>query len=211
MRREARRRPSRARRPTATACRSPPPRARSRRGSRAGRRARRSPRSSRRNWKMPTRPCSPCGCTAGSPSCDRRRVPSSAPQELRRDAQLGELGLGRLVRLAAVRAELPREALREHGRDRRAGEERLDAHLAEARDRRGRVVRVQRREDEVARESGLDRDLRRLGVADLADHDDVGVRAEDRAQRRGEREPRTDVDLHLVHAGEPVLDRDPRR
>ena len=46
----------------------------------------------------------------------------------------------------------------------------------------GGVVRVQRREDEVAGERGLDRDLGRLGVADLADHDDVGVLAEDGAQ-----------------------------
>ncbi len=72
---------------------------------------------------------------------------------------------------------------------------------------RRRVVRVQRREDEVAGERGLDRDLGGLDVADLADHHHVGVRAEDRAERRGEREAGANVDLDLVHAREAVLDR----
>ena len=44
-------------------------------------------------------------------------------------------------------------------------------------------------------------------VADLADHDDVGVGAHHRAQARGEVQPRLGVDLHLLDAGELVLDR----
>jgi hypothetical protein len=52
----------------------------------------------------------------------------------------------------------------------------------------GRVVGVERREHQVAGERGLDADLGGLEVADLADHDDVGVLAQERAQRRGERE-----------------------
>jgi hypothetical protein len=62
----------------------------------------------------------------------------------------------------------------------------------------GRVVRVQRREHEVAGEGGLDRDLGRLAVADLADHHHVRVGAQDRPQRGREREPGARVDLHLV-------------
>ena len=127
-------------------------------------------------------------------------------RDLLRHPRLEQIGLRRRVRLAAVGAELARESLREHGRDRRAGQERLDAHLAEARDRGGRVVRMQRREDEVPREGGFDRDLGGLRVADLPDHDHVGIRAQDRPQRRREREPRADVDLHLVHARQAVLD-----
>ncbi len=46
----------------------------------------------------------------------------------------------------------------------------------------GGVVGVQRGEHQVPGERGLDRDLRGLAVADLADHDHVGVGAHDRAQ-----------------------------
>jgi hypothetical protein len=45
------------------------------------------------------------------------------------------------------------------------------------------------REHEVAGQRRLDGDLRRLAVADLADHDDVGVGAHHRAQAGGERQP----------------------
>ena len=65
-------------------------------------------------------------------------------------------------RLLAVRAEQPREALGDHAVERGGGQEGLDAHLGQARDRRRRVVRVQRREHEVAGERRLDRDLGRL-------------------------------------------------
>ena len=63
------------------------------------------------------------------------------------------------------------------------------------------------RQHEVAGERGLDGDLGGLEVADLADHDDVGVLAQEGAQRGGEVEPDVLVDLHLVDADEVVLDR----
>ena len=50
----------------------------------------------------------------------------------------------------------------------------------------GRVQRVQRGQDEVARLRRVQRDLHRLGVAHLTDEDDVGVLAERGAQRGGE-------------------------
>src|SRR5262249_23882629 len=62
-------------------------------------------------------------------------------------------------------------------------------------------------EDEVAGERSLDGDLRRLGVADLAHHDDVGVLAHDRAQPAREREPDRRLHVDLVDAEELVLDR----
>ncbi len=71
--------------------------------------------------------------------------------------------------------------------ERRGDEERLDAHVDEAGDGAGGVVGVHGGEHEVAGERGLDRDLGGLLVADLADHDDVGVLAEEGAQRRWRR------------------------
>ena len=53
---------------------------------------------------------------------------------------------------------------------------------------------------QVAGQRGLDGDLGRLAVADLADQDDVGVLAQDRAQAGGERQPDLCVDLDLVDA-----------
>ena len=71
----------------------------------------------------------------------------------------------------------------------------------------GRVVGVQRREHEVAGERGLDRDLGGLEVADLADHDDVRVLPQERAQRGREVQADLVVHLHLVDAVQVVLDR----
>ena len=88
------------------------------------------------------------------------------------------------VRLAAGRADPSHEALRDERDDRRRDQERLDAHVDEAVQCRGRVGRVQRREHEVAGERGLHRDARGLDVADLAHEDDVGVLAQDRLQAR---------------------------
>ena len=66
-----------------------------------------------------------------------------------------------------------------------------------AADRAHRVGRVERRHDEVARLGGLERDLHRLFVADLADEDDVGVLPQRRAERRGEARR---VEAHLALA-----------
>ena len=114
--------------------------------------------------------------------------------------------LGR-VRVLAVRAEDAHEALREDADDARAEQERLGAHVDGARDGARGVVRVDRREHEVTRERRVDRDLERLRVADLADHDDVGVLPEERAQRAREREADLRLHVHLVDALDLVLDR----
>ena len=113
----------------------------------------------------------------------------------------------RLVLLGALAAQLAGQPLGEDGVQRRADQERLDVHLGEPDDGARRVVGVQRRQHQVTGERGLDGDLRGLVVADLAEEDDVGVRAQDRAQGRGEGEAGLGVHLHLVDPGEPVLDR----
>ena len=83
----------------------------------------------------------------------------------------------------------------------------IDAEIGQPRDGARRVVRVQRGEHQVAGERGLDRDLRGLVVADLADHDHVRVLAQDGAQRLGEGEVDLRVHLRLADAGQLVLDR----
>ena len=62
-------------------------------------------------------------------------------------------------------------------------------------------------EDEVASQGSLDGDLGRLVVADLADHDDVRVLADDGAQAVGEGQPDLGPDLDLADALDLVLDR----
>ena len=66
---------------------------------------------------------------------------------------------------------------------------------------------MQGRKDEVTSERGLDRDLCRLVVPDLTDQHDIRVGSKDRPQRAREAQPRLDVGLHLVDAGDAVLDR----
>ena len=66
---------------------------------------------------------------------------------------------------------------------------------------------MQRREHHVARERRVDRDLGRLAVADFADHDDVGVLSQERAERARERHADLGLHLHLVDARHVVFDR----
>jgi hypothetical protein len=82
---------------------------------------------------------------------------------------------GRRHFFLAFRADAADESLRLNQVDGSGDEERLDAHVHEARNGGGRVVGVQGGEDEVACERGLDGDLGRLEVADFADEDDVRV------------------------------------
>ena len=76
-----------------------------------------------------------------------------------------------------------------------------------ARQRTDRRVGVQRRQHEVAGERCLHGDLRRLEVADFADHHDVGILAQDGAQTAREGHLDLRVDLRLADAVDVVLDR----
>src|SRR5450830_929861 len=66
---------------------------------------------------------------------------------------------------------------------------------------------MQRGQDKVPGQGGLDSDLRRLAIPDLADEHNVGVLTQDAAQAVGERHVRLDIDLHLVESIHLVLDR----
>jgi len=76
-----------------------------------------------------------------------------------------------------VAAELARQPLRQEADQRVGQRERVDAEVEQPHCRRGRRVRVQRREHEVPGHRPLDGDLGGLLVAHLADHDHVGVGA----------------------------------
>ena len=118
----------------------------------------------------------------------RRAVPQAQRGNHRRVGRLG---------LAASRAKPPHQPLRQHRAQRRGQQERLDPHVAQTCDRARRVVGVDGRKHEVPRQRGLHRDLGCLAVADFADHDDVGILPQDRAQSGCESQPDLGVDLRL--------------
>ncbi len=103
----------------------------------------------------------------------------------------------------ASAGDLREQALADHAAE-DAGKDRADQLLLGGReeldhpaDRLGGVGRVHGREDEVARLGGCERRFGRLGVAELADQDHVGVLAQTAAQGLGERGG-VEPDLTLV-------------
>jgi hypothetical protein len=66
----------------------------------------------------------------------------------------------------------------------------------------GRVVGVQRGQHQVAGLGGLDGDVGGFQVADLADHDDVRILAQEGLERGREGEAGLVVDVDLVDAGQ---------
>ena len=133
-----------------------------------------------------------------------------------RDARVRDHHLDRRNAAAGERGQEPLadDAAQDAGQDRadllllRLGEE-----LDQPPDRLGGVDGVERREDEVAGLGGLERGLGRLGVAQLADQDRVGILAE-RAPERLAEVLGVEADLALVDDRLVVrvqdLDRDPR-
>jgi hypothetical protein len=84
---------------------------------------------------------------------------------------------------------------------------RLGADIRQAGHARRRIVGVKRREDEMPGLRSLHRDLRGLGVTNLADQNDVGILAKNRPQCAGKRQLDLVVDLCLIDAGNLILDR----
>ena len=116
-------------------------------------------------------------------------------------------GLAQFGGLFAIRAKSPNEPLRHDRADRGGDQKWLHPDVDQARDGRGRIVGVQRAEDEVAGQAGVGRDRRRLQIANLADHDDVRRLPQNGAKRGGKSHPDIGVHLHLVDAGHLVFDR----
>src|ERR1044072_8076206 len=123
------------------------------------------------------------------------------------EPRLHQLLITRMIRPLADDAEHAGEPLRQHAVERRDKVVGLHAQAEEAADDIDDVVGVDGRKDQVAGERRLDSNLRRLVVADFADHDLVRVVAQDGAQTAGERQTLLLVDGNLRDAVELVLDR----
>src|ERR1043165_7073535 len=108
--------------------------------------------------------------------------------------------------LFAMGADGGDQALGYDGFDRGSDQERLDAHVNQPGKGAGGVIGVERAEDEVAGQGGADGDLRRLQVADFADHDDVWVLAQNMAQAHGKGQADFRPNGDLVNAFEFVFD-----
>ena len=93
----------------------------------------------------------------------------------RRDAGFDERLRWNVELRLAVLANATNESLRTNEMNRGRHEKGLDAHVHQAIHGRGRVVRMQRRQHQVAGESGLDGDLGRLEVSNLTDEYDVRI------------------------------------
>ena len=115
-------------------------------------------------------------------------------------------GLDLLLRPAHL-AQPPDQPLRDHRAQGARQQERFDPHVAHPGDRARRVVGVDGGQHEVPGERGLDRDLGGFAVADFADHDHVGILAQNRAQPRSESQPDFRIDLGLADPVDRVFDR----
>ena len=133
----------------------------------------------------------------GAAACNRRARKSGCPFAISSSLKpsLSSASSGTSIGGLAVAAQAARQALRDDQADRGRDGVGLHAHVHQARQGLRRVVGVQRREHQVAGLRGLDGDLRRLEVADFADHDDVRVLAQEGAQRAGEGQAHLRVDV----------------
>ena len=80
-----------------------------------------------------------------------------------------------------MRAKPPDQALGDDAGNRRGNQKRRDAHIQQSADRAARFVTVERGQDKVACQRRPEGDLGCLGIADLADQDDIGVLTKNRA------------------------------
>src|SRR5713226_42799 len=82
--------------------------------------------------------------------------------------------------LSAVSADQAHKALRQDAIESRDKVVRVDPHIQESPKYVDNIIRVNRREDEVACERRLNGDLCRLHIANFSDHDLVGIVTQNR-------------------------------
>ena len=141
----------------------------------------------------------------GTPAAVAALASDELDPRVQRHAERLQVGRRRRVSDPARGANAPDQALGQHGLQDRRDQVRLGAHVLQSGDGARCVVGVQRGEDQVAGERGLDGDFHRLQVANLTHQDHVGVLANDVAQPGGEGEADLRLDRDLVHALQLVL------
>ena len=124
-----------------------------------------------------------------------------------RSVHLFPLRLGQFRLLFTVGTQQADEPLCGAQNQRAREQVRMHAHVPQPRDAAPCAVRMDRREHEMARRRAADRHRRRIGVADLAEHDDVRVLTQKGAQRSAEGQADLLFALYLVHSLERVFDR----
>src|SRR6266567_461244 len=122
-------------------------------------------------------------------------------EKIRGDVEIAEHGRRISHRLLAGRTNAAHEPLRAGKDDGGGDEEGGDTHVVHAGDGAGGVITMHRAEHLVAGEGGFDGDFGGLRVADFADHNDVGILAQDGAE--GIAKGKADFLLHghLIDAG----------
>ena len=105
-----------------------------------------------------------------------------------------------MVGLLALLAEGPDETLGQDAQESIGEIERVDPHVEEADDGFRGAVRVERAEDEMARQRRLDAGLGRFEIPHLAHHDHVRVGPEEGAHGGGEVEADLRLDLDLAES-----------
>src|SRR6266851_4972705 len=121
------------------------------------------------------------------------------------ESRFRQLFRGMFLRPLAIRADYADETLRHDAVERGNKVVRLDAHVDEAPDDVGYVVGVHGSEHQMPGERGLNGDLRGFLVADFADHDFVGIVAQDGAQSAREGQSFFLIHRNLRNAAKLVL------
>ena len=120
-----------------------------------------------------------------------------------RQAQPG----GRVVATPGARAEPAQQPLAEDRQQAAPQHVGLDAHVQQPAQGLDGAAGMERAQQQVAGQRGLQGGLGRGAIADLADHDDLGVLPHEEPQAGGQVQAGRRIDLRLGHAGHGHLDR----
>ncbi len=114
--------------------------------------------------------------------------------------------VGLAARFLAIDADHSHQPLRQNAIQRGNKIVRIDTHIQESSKHIDHVIRVNRREDEVARQRRLNRNLSGFDVSDFADHDFVRIMTQNRSQTASERETLFFVYWYLRDTADLIFD-----